>query len=98
MNCKDENEKKINTIVSMFSKIEKNEKRNSINSSNSSINIPEFVNSSTSSINDNFKTIIINSEKNGNILDDLNKDEKKYKFIEKIRNKLYDVYSNFQIF
>ena len=98
MNCKDENEKKINTIVSMLSKIEKNEKRNSINSSNSSINIPEFVNSSTSSISDNFKTIIINSEKNGNILDDLNKDEKKYKFIDEIRNKLYDVYSKCQIY
>ena len=98
MNCKDENEEKINTIVSIFSKFEKNEKRNSINTSNSSFSVPSFLNSSNCSVNDNFKTILINKEKNENILDEQARKEKMMKFIEEIRNKLNELNNICQIF
>ena len=93
INTNDSNEDKINKIVSIFSN-EKNTKTKSNNSSNLSNSIPNFVNSSNSSNKDNFKSIVMDSDMDENILENPNNEEKKFRFIDNIRDKLYKAFNN----
>lgn len=97
INTNDSNEDKINKIVSIFSN-EKNTKTKSNNSSNLSNSIPNFVNSSNSSNKDNFKSIVMDSDMDENILENPNNEEKKFRFIDNIRDKLYKAFNNCNIF
>ena len=97
INTNDSNEDKINKIVSIFSN-EKNTKTKSNNSSNLSNSIPNFVNSSNSSNKDNFKSIVMDSDMDENILENANNEEKKFRFIDNIRDKLYKAFNNCNIF
>jgi len=97
INTNDSNEDKINKIVSIFSN-EKNTKTKSNNSSNLSNSIPNFVNSSNSSNKDNFKSIVMDSDMDENILENPNNEEEKFRFIDNIRDKLYKAFNNCNIF
>lgn len=97
INTNDSNEDKINKIVSIFSN-EKNTKTKSNNSSNLSNSIPNFVNSSNSSNKDNFKSIVMDSDMDENILENPNNEEKKFRLIDNIRDKLYKAFNNCNIF
>lgn len=97
INTNDSNEDKINKIVSIFSN-EKNTKTKSNNSSNLSNSIPNFVNSSNSSNKDNFKSIVMDSDMDENILENPNNEENKFRFIDNIRDKLYKAFNNCNIF
>ena len=97
INTNDSNEDKINKIVSIFSN-EKNTKTKSNNSSNLSNSIPNFVNSSNSSNKDNFKSIVMDSDMDENILENPDNEEKKFRFIDNIRDKLYKAFNNCNIF